>query len=358
MLAALTTLGMSAFAEDSILKDVSISGSLDLYYQYSFNKPALGTNLFLRQFDVTHDQFSFADFIINFSKTPKTESPWGFTLSVAAGKNQDIENAVEPGGTETYKNIAQAYVSWLDKRSNVTLDLGKFNTWVGLESAAAPYNDFYSISFLYYVCQPIYHMGLRATRPINDKLTGGLYLVNGWNEVEDSNASKSYGASLSGTFGKTSVTANYYGGVEGSGGVNGFFVPGQTSVQIADLYATHQLTPMIKLAVNGDYGSADGVHSADPSGHFYGLSGYVKAQFTPKWAAGVRYEAVGDPDGLRTGFGAHLNSLTAVAEYALTPAAAFRLEFRKDTANQQVFESDNNPRANRSTITLSHVVKF
>jgi len=358
MLAVLSSVCITANAADDLLKDVSITGHFDIYYQHSFNNPGMATPIGFRQFDVKHDQFSLASLQVNFSKAPKEGSPMGFTLSLAAGKNQDIINSAEPGGTEPYRYIQQAYVSYLLPKSGATVDLGKFLTWIGYEGIVSAGNDAYSLSDLFFVAQPIYHTGVRVSAPLSSGFTGSAYLVNGWNEVEDSNGAKSYGATLAKSFGKTSVTTSYYGGVEGASTTNGFAVPGQTSVQLGDLIVVHQLTPSLKLALNADYGSANGVSAGDPSGHFSGIAGYVKNQFSPSLAGTLRYETVSDPNGLRTGFDSHLNSITACVEYSVTSNALFRLELRRDTANQNLFESDSGPKDQRTTLTLAHIVKF
>ncbi|AIE85468.1 outer membrane beta-barrel protein [Fimbriimonas ginsengisoli] len=362
MLAIFSSISIiSAQAADDLFKDVTFSGHADLYYQFDFNKPGSRTDLAWRQFDVKHDQFALAALQFNISKAPKEGSPFGFTLSVAAGKNQDIIHAAEPGGKDTYKYIQQAYVTYAVSKTGATVDIGKFLTWIGLEGIVTPGNDLYSLSNVFFVCQPIYHMGVRATSPLGKGVTGGLYLVNGWNEVEDSNGAKSYGASLSGTVGsKTNVSLNYYGGVEGASTINGFFgaPAGQTSVHLGDLVLTHQLTPNIKLAVNADYGTSKAVDPGDPSGNFRGIAAYVRDQVSSKVGVALRYDTVSDPDGLRTGGNTRLGSLTAMVEYAVNPNALFRLELRADNSNRDLFASDSGAKNKRTTLTLAHLIKF
>lgn len=55
MLAAFSTFSILAHAQtnaNDFLKDVQVSGFLDIYYQYSGNQPLSGTNVTLRNFDV------------------------------------------------------------------------------------------------------------------------------------------------------------------------------------------------------------------------------------------------------------------------------------------------------------------
>src|SRR5262249_9673073 len=129
-------------------KEWSISGFLDWYYQYAFNRPPVGTNLAGRLFDVKHDSFSFAVLEVNVVKTPTDKIPIGLTLTGTVGKNADIVHATEPGGTNTYKYLQQAYVTYVTKgKTPVTIDFGKYATWIGYEAIESVSNDNYSRSF-------------------------------------------------------------------------------------------------------------------------------------------------------------------------------------------------------------------
>jgi len=363
MLAALTILSIkSANGADDLLKDVTIGGHLDLYYQYSFNRPGVRQDLAFRQLDVRHDSFSLAALQLNILRKATEKNPFGFNVQLSVGKNTDLIHVAEPGGQDRYKLLQQAYVTYAVPSSGATIDFGKFCSWIGYETVISPLNDLYSISFLFYFAQPTYHTGFRASSPIGAGATASLYLVNGWNEVEDSNGSKSYGATLSVPVGsRTTVTANYYGGVEGSSRVNGFFGTaggGQTALSLGDLIVIHQLTPKVKLALNADYGNGRAVDPGDPSGTFRGFAAYARVQATNRLAASFRYESVSDPDGLRSGANSRFGSISGSLEYATSPSALFRLELRADNANRDVFEGDNGSRKTRTTLTLAHLYKF
>lgn len=357
LLAALSSLSVAAHAADeSPLKDLLISGFFDVYYQHSFNNPSAGSPLSFRQLDVKHASFGLSSFQLNVVKPTSAESPFGFTIQAVSGKATDILHAAEPGGAETYKWLQQAYLTYASP-DGTTVDLGKFTSWIGYEGVMPVNNDLYSISFLFYFAQPSYHMGLRATKPLGP-VTTSLYLVNGWNEAEDSNANKSYGATLSSSVLGTNVTVNYYGGVEGSNSTNGFYGVaggGESAVNLVDFIATKQIDKL-KLAVNADYGDLKG--SSGPSGHFSGIEGIAKYQFTDKFSAAVRYETVSDPNGTRSGLDARFNSFTGGVEYSVNPASVLRLELRSDTSNRNVFEGDGGPKKSRSTLTLAHIFKF
>lgn len=359
MLAAFSSLCIVAHAgQDDALKDLVVSGFLDVYYQHSLNNPGVGQGLAFRQLDTKHASFTLSSLQLNVQKKTSAENPFGFLVQLTAGKATDILHAAEPGGQDAYKLLQQAYVTYASP-DGTTVDFGKFLSWIGYEGVMPVNNDLYSISFLFYFAQPSYHMGLRASRPFGSA-TGSVYLVNGWNEVEDSNANKSYGASFSTPIGsKTTATLNYYGGVEGASGVNGFYGTaggGKSGVNMADLIVVHQFTPKLKLAINADYGDVQS--DGGPAGKFRGILGTVKAQLTDKFAAAVRYESVSDPNGVRSGMDARFNSLTGGLEYSINPNSVFRFEIRADSSNKNAFESDSGPKDTRTTLTLSHVLKF
>ncbi|HSH95810.1 MAG TPA: outer membrane beta-barrel protein, partial [Roseimicrobium sp.] len=187
MLATLSSLSIFAHAgQDEPFKDLVFSGFFDVYYQHSLNDPGVRTGLFGRQFDTNHAQFTFSSMQVNMQKKTTEENPFGFTLQLTAGKNTDILHATDPAGPESTKHLWQAYATYAAK-NGMTVDLGKFSTWVGYESGTPVANDLYSISFLYFFCQPIFHTGLRVSKPVGPA-TVTAAVVNGWNESEDSNA--------------------------------------------------------------------------------------------------------------------------------------------------------------------------
>jgi hypothetical protein len=353
MLAATLSLGISAFAEESWLKTVTFSGYLDLYYQSDFGKPATGGSVGLRQFDVNHNSFSLAALGFTAQRKPSEDSPFGFTFSGIFGRNAEIIHSLEEN-PESVRNILQAYVTYAVPGSPVVVDFGKFLTWIGYEGVAAGDNDNYSRSFLFYGAQPMYHTGLRAMTSFG-AINVAAFLVNGWNEVEDSTGAKSYGASVSSTLGKTTVAANYYGGVERAG----FGASGNTAVHLGDLVVVHPLTETMKLGLNADYGSADGTEAGDPSGKFYGIAGYFKLQLSDTLSGALRYETVSDKDGIRFGTDGRFTSLTGTLDFSLAPQSSLRLELRHDKSNRDVFAKENGALTDtRTTLTVAHILKF
>ncbi len=148
----------------SFLRRVEISGFVDGYYGYNFNKPANGKAGPERIFDVQHNSFSLNLAELALEKKPTDDSRVGFRLDLDYGPTADIVKATEPGGTEIFRNIGQAYVSFLAPvGKGWQFDFGEFVTPTGNEVIKTKDNWNYSRGLLFTLAIPFYHMGMRTT---------------------------------------------------------------------------------------------------------------------------------------------------------------------------------------------------
>jgi len=347
---------------------ITITGLVDGYYQYSFNHPPKAPGAVEvggRAFDVKNDAFSFAVGEVNIHRDSSKTFPIGLTFTGIVGKNADLIHFTEPG-TQTTRFVQQLFGTYATTgKMPITIDVGKFTTWTGYEVMESSSNDNYSRGLLFTYAIPLYHMGIRATTPLTPKLTGGLYLVNGWNNVEDDNGGKSYGASLNFTPTSTiNFILNYIGGDEGgpankNGAFGGIGFPANIvlNTQLLDVIGTWNITPKFKLAFNVDYASAS--KPGNGGGNWNGEAVYGRYQFTPMNAFALRLEHFEDTAGLRTGTAQNLNGVTATLEHVWKSNLVTRLEFRHDHAGAAgFFPSGSGGSKDQDTLTLSQVVKF
>jgi hypothetical protein len=358
VLALVSSFAGVAGAQDA--PKIDISGYLDIYYLGPLYRPPFGAPINGRQFDVKGEQFTLAVAQLTFSKKAVPGSNVGGLIQLIAGNNADLMAALDPDG-DSLKNIQQGYLSWAGN-DGLSVDFGKFLTWIGAESVIAGDSDQYSRSFLFTYGQPIYHVGLRATKSFG-ALAGGFYLVNGWNEAGDSNAQKSLGISLGYAFSQGTVALNWYGGNEAAGsgefpvGGIGFPDVGTRRVNLYDLVAVFNPIPKWKFAVNADYAKADSVNGSS-SGAWEGVAFYAKYQATDKLASAARFEVFNDKDGLRFGVPLRVNSFTVNLDYLLDASTLLRVEFRHDSANEPYFICDSGFRKDRDTLTFAANLKF
>ena len=345
---------------------ITVSGLLDWYYQYSFNHPSVMSTLGGRAFDVKHNSFSLSLGEVTINRAVSDKNPVGFTATLTVGKTADLVHFTEPGTAETYKHIQQLFGTYVRQGSRpITIDFGKFVTAHGFEVIESSSNDNYSRGLLFYYAVPLYHMGIRASVPLSDKLTGMVHLVNGWNNVEDDNGGKSIGLTFNfKPNAKWNFILNHMSGDEGGppspapgffGGI-GFPTAQVLMTHLLDLVVIYNPSAKLKLGLNADY--ADASKSGAAGGHWSGWALYARQALGDKTAIALRWDRLDDTNGLRTGAAQHVTSLTATFEYLLGASIVSRLELRHDRAGTAIFPSAAGGGNRQTTLSYSQVYKF
>ncbi len=365
----LTGQGFSFAEEKKWFEDIHVSGFVDAYYSYNFNQPGdapggarlNGMPGLPRNFDSYNDQFALSLAELVFSKDA---APVGFRVDLDYGPTTDLVHCgnlncaslSNSGGTasneEPFKNIQQAYISW--KPSSMwTIDVGKFVTHMGYEVIESKDNWNYSRSNLFMFAIPYYHSGMRITHTHeNFWLTG--YVYNGWNNVVENNAGKTFGATLGLTPVKgLSVIQQWIGGPE----------PGTVQYKdVLDTIVTFSPVDMLSFALNYDYGWAK--DDAGDNKIWTGIAAYARIAPISNLAFTPRVEWFQDKDGFNIP-SQILKEVTLTGEYKLSDSLLTRLEYRSDwstaPAGGDVFPSDTSATPNtktQDTITLGVVYMF
>lgn len=347
----------AAEKEKQWFENVNVSGFVDLYYSYNFNQPGDGPGVprenQLRNFDLYNDQFSFSLFELVIQRNP---DPFGFRVDLDFGPTTDLVHATEPvlggggaapEGTEVYKHIQQAYLTW--KPSSMwTIDVGKVVTHMGFEVIESKDNWNYSRGLLFAWAIPYYHSGLRISHTHENFWING-YVYNGWNNVVEDNAGKTFGATLGLTpFKGLTIIQNWIGGPE----------PAGESRQVLDTIVTFAPMDMLSLAVNYDYGWFKTSTAGDRI--WNGIAAYARIAPTDKWAFIPRFEWFDDQGGFTTGTVQIVKEVTLTAEHKYSDNLLTRLEYRSDWSTADFFNSDTGL-ANtdtQDTITLGLVYSF
>jgi hypothetical protein len=344
------------------LRDTTINIGLDGYYEYNFNAPIGRVNL-LRAYDVLSNSFSLNQASVIFDHPPDVADGrrFGGRLDLQFGQATDTlqGNPTNEPRPDIYRNIFQAYGTYVVPLGHgLNVDFGKFASSIGIEGNYTKDQMNYSRSF-WFDFLPFYHMGFRATYPINDKFALNYWLINGTNQVEPTNSFKDELFGFTATPRKTmNWTMNYYLGQEHPDRVS---VPATSPIpvqpglsfapidpapngrlHIFDSYVRWQTTPKLTLAIEGDYvverlwrNSAPGESSA-PS-HADGGAAYLKYQLAPKFALACRAEYLSDRGGLFSGLTQALKETTATFDYNVADGFLMRYEWRRDFSNQPSF---------------------
>ena len=344
-------------------KPFDISGYADLYYQNDFGKPSGGQTVNGRWYDVDHDNYRLAGAQLDLSRAPTTPHPFGFYVSLLAGPNASILASTEPAGINTYKDFAQAYVTYLaTTKFPLTVDFGKWYAFVGYEGLDSRTQDNYSRSFTFTALEPDYMTGFRGTATVNPRLTLNGYLYQGYNEVKNSNSTIMAGLGVSySVTEKLVATLQGYNGKESSSNVNqsgtyggiGFPTPGPSWVTQVNPVLVYKMNTRDKFAFDGTYASATG------KGNWNGGAVYYRRQLDRRNDFCVRVDHADDSVGLRfLDGGIQLNSFTETYDYKVNDNLLLRFELRYDTASHPFFNSDNGPALERWSLTFAQIVQF
>lgn len=345
--------------EDKPTPEIELNGSFDAYSAVNFTRPDSNVNK-LRAFDSQHGgmALNYAELVLS-----RNKGPVGFRLDAGFGAASDAlyaaDNAsasMDSGTLETARalsHIQQAYIT--GHLGNVTLDVGKFVTQHGYEVIETKDNWNYSRSILFTWAIPFVHTGLRASYPINDKVSVMGCLTNGWNtNLADGNKMTDVG--LQAIYKPTAplaIVVNYMGGREHAIGVDAL-----TIRHLVDVSATYAINDKLSVAANGDYG-----HDAANNGvSWAGVAGYGRYQILPRVVAAARVEYFSDPDGFMTTVAQKLIEGTATAEVTgkIGPTAVLgRLEYRHDHSDAPFFD-DMMPttKKNQDTVLVGAVAAF
>lgn len=329
---------------------LNISGLVDGYANYTKNDPAT-RSLAYRNFDVRTNGFS-----LNMARMAIAHDadPIGFRVDLGIGRAWDLFNFQDTAnGFDNMKYLPQAYVSFKPASwKGVQVDFGKFYTSAGAELTETHLGWNYSRALMY-ANGPYYHFGFRSTVPVGKSLVVGAQLVNGWNNVEDTNTGKTVGLTSLYTAGGGKFTwgNNYYVGPEKANSNDGYRHFYDT------VFAVN--TSKVSAYLNIDYG-VDKFATGRGSNQWFAVGSAAKFQLTKKFAISPRAEIYKDYDGFITGTPQNLKEFTLTGEYKPHDNFLTRLEYRRDWSDKAVFEKGKlaSITKNQDTLALGLVFFF
>jgi hypothetical protein len=271
----------------------------------------------------------------------------GYHIGVIYGQAAEAING-STGTDASNLALKEAYVDYIAPvGKGLLLTLGKFVTPAGAEVIESNGNWNYSRSILFYYAIPYFHFGLSGKYTFNPKVSLTGYLVNGWNNSQEQNTGKTYGASLALTPNKyLSIYENYLAGPQDDAFLNGAHSsPNSNYRQLSDTVINYTPTAKWAFTANGDYGYGDkypiSATANSKAVSWWGAAGYAKYATSAKSYFAVRYEYFSDPNGFAlfgTGnLNGHAEEGTATYAYNLTSQLQTRMEFRENFANRPIF---------------------
>lgn len=266
---------------------LTFGGYIDTYYGFDFNEPKSGNRPYFVSMH-RHNEFTvnlaYADVKYSSSNIRARFVP-GF------GTYMNANYTNEPGAlayiVEGYAGIK------LSKKREVWLDAGVFGSPYTNESAISKDHLVYTRSFApEYV--PYYLSGLKLSYTLNPKVNLYLYILNGWQQIQDLNSDKSIGTQVEYRPGKRwLINWNTYAGNEMS-----VFAPQNRARYFSDIYFIYN--PDGKFSATGClyYGIQQRKDSAGKTlNHDWWQANVMgRWRFTDRHSVSGRVEYFSDPD--------------------------------------------------------------
>lgn len=265
--------GTAAIAQEAAPSPLQISGSVDTYWKYDFNK---ASNI-KTSFGNEQNSISLGMIDLALKKTTGKASFVGELSFGPRGQSQSIPNAGGIYNEETNSfHIQNLYVNYAFSEK-FTMTAGYMGTFIGYEVISPSANFNYSTSYLF-TNGPFQNAGIKGTYVFSDKVSLMAGLFNDWNAYQDFNGVSHVGAQLmvapvKGWTAYLNFLSGYSAGAAGTG-------------TIVDLTTAYQISDKFKLGLNvADYGISD------DKGGYSGIAIYPQYAFTPGFALGVRGES-------------------------------------------------------------------
>ena len=305
-------------------------GFLDFGYLKDFNDPSnhlfrsRGTTFHVNEWDVNMSA-------IYVTKTASKDSRWGTELTLQAGKDTEVFgfSATAPNlpGSKWLRHLGPTNVSYLAPvGKGLTLQGGIFSSLIGYDSLYAKDNFAYTrpwgADFTPYLM-----LGVNASYPFTNKLTGALFVVNGYWHLADANSVPSSGLQLA-------------------------YQPiGHLSLKQTVLYGPHQSNTSLEFwrFLSDSIVERKGVRLTTAFEYIVGTEKiavpgnphalWMSSQLPLHWVLGrgfsatIRPEVFWDRDGRVTGFSQTVKTNTTTLEYRIPyrhASAILRLEHRID----------------------------
>ena len=290
----------------NFLGQVELSGFVSASYFYDFSKGTVGgaTPMIAgRLFDANNNSFIPDKFKLTLEK-PVDFSPtnWnvGFRADLIAGKDAEVIHSTGLFGGQSF-DLEQAFVKFnVPVGNGLTVLIGKHVTMMGVEVVEEVANPNWSIGNQFMFVENTTETGVLLAYKWNDKWETDVCMINGWDQVTDVNASKTFMGRVVWTIDdKENLSLLGYGGPEQPGDNHDW----RTGT---DIVFNRKFTDKLNSWVQLDYGHEDNAPLADGSGtttanaDWYAAGLWLTYDFTDKVELAFRGDYLRDKDGVRT----------------------------------------------------------
>src|SRR5688500_11072895 len=337
---------------------VSFGGFVDTYYAYDVGRPPTLDRSFAGGAAFTTQPARHAEFNVNLAYVeavlagPRLRG----RLALQAGTAVQSNYAAEPtngtvSGPALARHLQEAYAGY-QLAPSLWVDGGIFYSHMGMESWSSKDNPTYTRS-LAAEYSPYYASGVRAIWQATPRLTAHLHLVNGWQNVSETNTGKGAGLRLD-LAATRSTTLFYY---------NFFNEEIGGRLRIFNGIGAKLAASRTTLLGQADVGSLEAGADGEDGSTWYGLTLIARQQIAPAVALVGRYERYEDEDQVNivTGLDEPFRGDGASVGLDVTPQARllWRTEARGFLADAPIFpDRADAPRRSGGFVVTSLALSF
>lgn len=323
----------------------AFTGYFETTYNYNFGKSSTNE---LRSYDAKANQILINN--LHFDLTGNASDKLSYNAQIDFGTDAAVHGVLHQvalAAGPVAVDLQEAYFTY-SFTDNLKLTAGKFVTFEGIEVIEGPINPTISRGYLFGLAEPFTHVGGYLTYVLSEQVDFKFGVVNGWDLLIDNNKDKTIIARVGANFGNPlSVGVSYSYGVEQ--------VSSDNARNSFDLTGVTNIIPNVALNFQLNYGTEK---IDDTKSKWFGFGIQPVFTFSDVFDLGLRAEYFSDEQGARTG----INNLkafnfTIVPTYKLD-ALKFRVEYRLDNANQEIFLEDKGISKNSNTITVGFSFNF
>ncbi len=317
-----SALFLKFFNSHSQESKIKFGAYVDAYYVYDISKPFNNSRQYVTQYD-RHNEFNISHAIL--SGTFEDEKIRA-NLGLHTGSYPINNYSAEPN--TLYQAIYEANAGYKISE-NGWLDVGIFGGHFGYESALAIDRELYSPA-LATEYTPYYQTGVRYTHDISASTQFRVVVLNGWQNIAETNEHKSVGIAIDHSFTeKFSLSyGNYYGNESIASSTDNFRFHNNLLVKVE---------PSNNLAL---IGVVDYTTESNANSDALFLTAIGKYDFSEKWTLAGRYEYVSDKDeilieSITDQFEVQVISLSM--NYSATENASLKVESKLYRGSEKIF---------------------
>ncbi|MEO5998529.1 MAG: porin, partial [Chitinophagaceae bacterium] len=354
LLGAILWVGIDASAQESKPSNFTISGYMEAYYSYEFNKPL---NNMKPGFLYSHNRGNEINLNLGFVKATYTTDRVRGNLALATGTYMNANYAAEPG---VLKNIYEGNVGVkLSAKRNIWLDAGILPSHIGWESAVGKDCPTLTRS-LAAENSPYFETGVKlGYTSSNEKWYLSALVLNGWQRIQrvDGNTTPAFGTQV--TYkpsAKVTLNSSSFIGNDKADSV-------KQMRYFHDFYGIFQLGSKFSAVAGFDIGAEQKSKGSSTMHTWYTPVVIIKYTAFPKTIIALRGEYYSDKNGVIIATGSTNGFKTwgfsGNIDYSITSNAMWRVEIRNLNSRDGIFiDAESKAVQNNVSLSTSIAISF